>query len=53
MTKKEALAHFGGSMRKLAEALGLSTQAVHRWPQEKVPELRQYQIRDILAKRDA
>lgn len=51
MTKQEALAHFGGSVRKLAEALGLSTAAVYAWPDE-IPELRFYQIRDLVSKRE-
>lgn len=46
MTKEEAIAAFGG-VRKLADALGISEQAVHQWGAT-VPELRVYQIREIL-----
>lgn len=46
MTKEEAIEAFG-SVRKLAEALGITEQAVHQWGDE-VPELRFYQIREIL-----
>lgn len=47
MTTKEALAMFGGSRRKLAEALGITTQAVAQWG-DTVPLLREYQIREIV-----
>lgn len=47
MTKDEAIKTFGGT-RALAEALGISTQAVGRWGQE-IPPFRQYQIRELLA----
>lgn len=46
MTKTEAISYFG-SIRKLAEALGLSTQAVAAWG-ETIPKLREYEINDIL-----
>lgn len=49
MTKHEAIALFDGSVRKLAEALGITEQAVHQWG-ETVPELRVYQIREITGK---
>ena len=45
MTKQEALDLFDGSARKLAEAIGVSVQAIHQWADE-VPELRAYQIRE-------
>jgi DNA-binding transcriptional regulator YdaS (Cro superfamily) len=51
MTTKEAVAMLGGSQRKLAEALGISTQAVAQWGGT-VPELRSYQIRAMAAVRD-
>ena len=47
MTKNEAIRKFGGA-RALAEALGISTQAVGQWGEE-IPPLRQYQIRELLA----
>jgi len=43
MTTEEAKALFGGA-RKLAEALGITEQAVSQWG-ENVPELRVYQIK--------
>lgn len=39
-----------GSTRKLAEALGLSVQAIYKWGDD-VPALREYQIRDLIAAR--
>jgi transcriptional repressor of cell division inhibition gene dicB len=49
MTKQEAIDLYGGSTRALAEALGLSVQAVHQWG-DKVPLLRQYQIKELQQK---
>ena len=46
MTKEEAVAAFG-SVRKLADALGITEQAVHQWGEEG-PRLRVYQIKDII-----
>ena len=51
MKTQEAVNHFG-SIRKLAEALGLSVQAVYRWGED-VPPLRMYQIKDLMAQDDA
>jgi len=47
MKKQEAIRIFGGT-RALAEALGISTQAVGRWSEE-MPPFRQYQIKELLA----
>ena len=49
MTKNDAIKIFG-SVRKLAEALGITEQAVHQWDDNNVPELRVYKIKDILGK---
>lgn len=51
MDTSEAIAQFG-SVRKLAQALDLSVQAVYKWGKT-VPPLRVYQIRDILRERAA
>lgn len=51
MTRKEAVAAFG-SVSTLADALGITEQAVYGWGEE-VPELRIYQIKCVLAERDA
>ena len=45
MTKTEAIAK-AGNANKLAALLGISRQAVSKWP-EKVPPLRVYQLREI------
>lgn len=50
MLTNEALELFGGKVRPLAEALGLSVQAVYAWG-DTVPPLRAYQIRDIINQR--
>jgi DNA-binding transcriptional regulator YdaS (Cro superfamily) len=42
MTKDDAIAFFG-SQTALAEAVGLTRQAVNQWPEE-VPPLRQIQL---------
>jgi len=49
--KQEAINAFG-SVRKLAEAIGITEQAVHQWG-DMVPELRAYQIKAVLAERAA
>lgn len=41
MTKQEAIDHYGGA-QKLADALGISFQAVYAWPE--IPLGRQYQL---------
>lgn len=46
MTTKEALALFDNSYRRLAEALGITEQAVRQWG-DNVPELRVYQIKCV------
>lgn len=51
MRTDEAVAAFG-SVKALADALGLWPQAVYKWG-ENVPELRQYQIRELLRQREA
>lgn len=51
MKKQEAIDAFG-SVRKLAEAIGITEQAVHQWG-DMVPELRAYQIKAVLAERAA
>lgn len=51
MTKREAVERFG-SVRKLADALGITEQAIHQWG-DNVPELRAYQIKALLAEKAA
>lgn len=45
--KKQDLIQIYGSVKSVADAFGISRQAVYRWPDE-LPELRQYQLRDKL-----
>lgn len=45
MQTKDAIAVFG-SRRKMADALGISTQATYQWG-ETVPKLRAYEILDL------
>lgn len=49
MKTSDAIKAFGG-VKQLADALGIWPQAVYAWG-ENVPELRRYQIREILAER--
>lgn len=51
MKTEDAIKHFDSSIRKLAEALGITREAVYQWG-ETVPALRVYQIREILAERE-
>lgn len=49
----EAMSKFGNSRRRLAEALGLSTQAVSKWaknPDENIPKKRIAALEKILNK---
>ena len=50
MKTNEAITAFG-SIKDLAAALGLSVQAIYQWG-ETVPQLRAYQIRELLAARE-
>lgn len=51
MKTKDALDAFG-SVRELAAALDISVPAIYQWGED-VPPLRAYQIRDLLAAREA
>lgn len=46
MKTKEAIEYFKGK-RRLADALGISVQAVQAW-KENVPALREYQIKELM-----
>lgn len=46
MNKKDVLKYFGGSVRKVAEALGVSTQYVSQWP-AKVPEVQAARLEKV------
>jgi transcriptional repressor of cell division inhibition gene dicB len=46
MTFQQVVDHFG-SVRKIAEALGIGRKAVHAWKNIGVPILRQYQIQTL------
>ncbi len=50
MTKREAIDKFG-SVKAVAEALGISGPAVSQWPDE-IPKLRGYELSEIVAKRE-
>ena len=52
MTKQEAISEFG-SAKELAAALGISEAAVSQWDNEAIPELRVYQIIEIITARIA
>lgn len=47
MTKQEALSYADGSVVKLAGVLGIEHPAVSQWSEEKIPELRAYQLREM------
>lgn len=49
ITKRQALAPFGGNCAALARALNIKPQAVQQWPDDDpIPELRQYQLRELM-----
>lgn len=52
MTKQEAVSEFG-SAKELAAALGISEAAVSQWDDAAIPELRVYQIVEIVTARIA
>ena len=52
MTKDEALQIANGSVNELARMLGIKHPAVSQWSEEKIPELREYQIKEIIDKRE-
>ena len=53
MTKDEALKIAGGSPTELGRMLGISHNAISQWDDKKIPELREYQIKDLIKKRNA
>ena len=53
MTKAEALQVADGSVNELARMLGIRHSAVSQWSDEKIPELREYQIKEIIDNREA
>ncbi|KAA0915787.1 Cro/CI family transcriptional regulator [Psychrobacter sp. ANT_WB68] len=53
MTKNEALKVANGSVNELARMLGIKHPAISQWDDEKIPELREYQIKEIIDKREA
>jgi hypothetical protein len=50
MKTSEIIHEFNNSVRELAGALGITREAVYQWGED-VPQLRAYQIKEILAKR--
>lgn len=52
MKTSEILHYFNNSIRELANALGISREAVYQWGDD-VPPLRVYQIRDLISARQA
>lgn len=53
MTKIEALEIANGSVVELGRLLKISHNAISQWDEEKIPELRKYQIQEIIDKREA
>lgn len=53
MTKDEALQVADGSVNELARMLGIKHSAVSQWSDERIPELREYQIKEIIANSEA
>ena len=51
MKTSDILPHFNNSIRELANALGITREAVYQWG-ETVPQLRAYQIRELISARE-
>jgi len=47
MTKSEAIARAGGNASVLARILGLTPQAVYLWPDDRIPPLHVYRLREL------
>ncbi len=52
MTRQEALAAMQCNVTQLSKVLGISTQAISQWKKEKIPLVREYQIKDLLRKKN-
>lgn len=52
MTKKDALKVADGSVNELARMLSIKHSAVSQWDDEKIPKLREYQIKEIIQKQE-
>lgn len=49
MTRDEATQMLDCSLSDLADLLGISTAAVAKWSKDKIPALREYQIKELAA----
>ena len=49
MTKQEAFTLLGCNGKELATKLNIEPSAVYQWPENQIPLMREYQIRDLLA----
>ena len=47
MTKSEALTLLDCTVTQLAAKLGITHNAISQWPEERIPLVREYQIRDL------
>jgi DNA-binding XRE family transcriptional regulator len=53
ITVSEVLSKFNNSQTELANAIGVSRQAVNKWlSNNSIPLLRQYQLKDIIANQE-
>lgn len=50
MKTSDVLPQFNNSVKDLADALGITREAIYQWNGQ-VPRLREYEIKDILARR--
>ena len=54
MTFQEALTLFNNNKKDLRESLGVTRQVMYHWKtMNKIPELRRYQIKEILSERES
>ena len=51
MTRQEALTVMQCNVTQLSKLLGISTQAISQWKKEKIPLVREYQIRELLSQK--
>lgn len=50
MTRDEAIQLLNCSLSELASQLGITTAAVAKWDKDKIPPLREYQIKELATK---
>ncbi|MDM1718063.1 Cro/CI family transcriptional regulator [Acinetobacter towneri] len=51
MTRDEAIKLLGCSLSELAGLLGITTAAVAKWDKNRIPPLREYQVKELASRK--